>query len=107
MSHKKLSLDQIPENKQPLEQEYDVNNEHPTPEQLFVREAIKHLTPKQRVVWELYNYDKLSQRAIAIRLGKQRTTIQTQIAQCEARIAKWCKMNMSTYKVIKQETDKE
>ena len=107
MSRKKISLDQIPVDLQPTERPYDVKTECPTPEQAMLREAVRHLTPKQRAVWELHAYDKLSERKIADKLGKRRTTIQTQIAQCEARIAKWCKANMGAYKLIKQETEKE
>lgn len=105
MSRRKISLDQIPESKMPTERAYDADSECPKPEQVMMRQAARHLTPKQRVVWDLYNYDKLSQRAIAKKLGKRRTTIQTQIHQCEDRIARWCKANMETYKLIKQEIE--
>jgi len=83
------------------------NNEHPRPEEVMIRQAVRYLTPKQRKVWHLYNYDRLTQDEIAIKLGKKRTTIETQIRQCEARIVKWCKSNMAAYNVIKQEVDKE
>lgn len=82
-------------------------NEHPRPEEVMVRQAVRYLTPIQRKVWHLYNYDRLTQDEIAAKLGKKRTTIATQIRQCEARIIKWCKSNMAAYYLIKQETDKE
>lgn len=82
-------------------------NEHPRPEEVMIRQAVRYLTPTQRKVWHLYNYDRLTQDEIAVKLGKKRTTIQTQIRQCEARITKWCKSNMAAYRVIKQEVDKE
>lgn len=105
--NRKVSLEALAAKDQLPAPEYDPGSEHPTPEQLLVREAAKHLTEKQRVVWELHIYDKLSERKIAARLGKSRTTIATQIRQCEARIEKWCKANMSAYRLIKQEMSRE
>lgn len=105
--NRKVSLEALAAKDQLPAPEYDSGSEHPTPEQLLVREAAKHLTAKQRVVWELHIYDKLSERAIARKLGKARTTIATQIKQCETRIAKWCKNNMQAYNLIKREMEKE
>lgn len=100
-----VSLEFFPEEELPaVEQEA---NEHPRPEEVMVRQAVRYLTPKQRKVWHLYNYDRLTQDEIAQKLGKKRTTIETQIRQCEARIVKWCKSNMVAYNLIKQEVDKE
>ena len=84
-----------------------VDNEHPRPEEVMIRQAVRYLTPIQRKVWQLYNYDRLTQDEIATKLGKKRTTIETQIRQCEARIVRWCKSNMAAYHLIKQEVDKE
>ena len=101
-----VSLDVIPEDKQPAERTQDYN-EQPRPEEVMIRQAVRYLTPIQRKVWHLYNYDRLTQDEIAIKLGKKRTTIETQIRQCEARIVRWCKSNMAAYNLIKQEVDKE
>ncbi len=102
-----ISLDVFPVDKLPLEQPYDIESERATTEQIMVRQAIKYLTPIQRRVWELYNYDRLTQDEIAKRLGKKRTTIETQIRQCEARIVKWCTANMEAYKLIKKEAEND
>lgn len=99
-----ISLEVFPADKL-TERPYDASGERPTTEQIMVRQAIKYLTPKQRQVWDLYNYDRLTQDEIAHRLGKKRTTIETQIRQCEARIIKWCTANMEAYKLIKQEVE--
>ena len=76
---------------------------HPSPEQLMLREAVKRLTPAQKKVWDLHNFDRLTQEEIAKKLGKKRTTIQTQIGQCEKKIAKWVKNNLGAYKLLKSD----
>ena len=80
-----------------------MSNEQPTVEELFIREAMKHLTEKQRKVWEYYIFEKYTQDEIARILGKKRTTIQTQIAQCEKAITKWCKSHQFVYEMLKAE----
>lgn len=82
--------------------EYDPSSEHPTPEQLFLREAAKHLTPKQRAVWEYHNYDRLTQDEIAKIIGITQVGVQHHIRASEARIAKWCAENQTVYNVIKE-----
>jgi len=81
--------------------EYDEYREHPSPEQLLIRQAIKYLTPKQQMVWELWNYDKLTQDEIAEKLDKDQSTIARTIKACEKRIAKWVKNNMGAYNLLK------
>lgn len=103
---KMISLDALSAEQEPQEVPYDDGKEHPTPEQIMVRQAVKYLTPKQKRVWELYNYDKLTQDEIAKKLGQKRTTIEGHIHRCEARIAKWCKMNMGAYNLIKTEMER-
>jgi len=87
--------------------EYDPGSEHPTPEQLFMREAAKHLTAKQKIVWEYHNYDRLTQDEIAIKLGISRTGVQHHIRASETRIQKWCEANISVYEMIKEALEKE
>lgn len=83
--------------------EYDKSSEHPTPEQLLLKEAIKHLTPKQRKVWEYHAYDKLTQDVIAKKLKVSQSMVAQHIAASEARIAKWCKSNMGAYELLKSD----
>lgn len=90
-----MDIENIPE------PEYNSDSEQPTPEQLFIRMAAKHLTSIQKQVWQLHNYDRLTQDEIGQRLGKARTTIETQIKQCEQRIARWCKEHMDAYNALK------
>lgn len=85
-----------------VEKIYDEGCEHPTVPQLFIQMAVKHLTKKQMQVWELHQYDRLTQDEIATKLGKARTTIQTQIHQAEKRIKKWCASHMETYYLLKE-----
>lgn len=104
--HKDISLD-VPgydENSaiQALrEKEYDPNSEHPTPEQLLVREAYKVLTLKQRRVWELYNYDRLTHDEIAQTLNISRQMVGKHIRSIETKITKWMKANIGAYKLLK------
>ena len=85
-----------------VEKIYDEACEHPTTEQLFIQMAVKHLTRKQKKVWELHQYDRLTQDEIATKLGKKRTTVLTQIHQAERRIKKWCLAHMETYRVLQE-----
>jgi predicted DNA-binding protein YlxM (UPF0122 family) len=75
----------------------------PSVEELFIREAVKHLTPKQRVIWEYWNLDRLTQDEIALKVGRARTTIQSTIKQCEKSIAKWCAKHQFVYELLKTE----
>lgn len=101
-----VSLEVFPADEMPSPDSQD-SNEHPRTEEVMIRQAVRYLTPIQRKVWHLYNYDRLTQDEIAKKLRKKRTTIETQIRQCEARIIKWCKANMAAYKLIKQEVERE
>jgi len=85
------------------EKEYDPNSEHPTVEQMFIRQAIKYLTAKQRAIWEYHNYDRLTQDEIAEKLHISQQAVQAHIHRIEKRIAKWCKSNMGAYKLLKTE----
>lgn len=79
---------------------------HPSPEQLLVREAAKYLTAKQKRVWELYNYDKLTQDEIGAKLGITHQGVAKHIKAIEKRIAKWVKSNIAAYNLIKEEMEK-
>ena len=94
------SLENIPE------KEYDPNCEHPKVEQLFIREAVKHLTPKQRVVWEYHNYDRLTQDEIGEKLGITHQAVSGHIRAAQDRIKKWCDYNQSVYDVIREQMEK-
>src|ERR1035437_2191896 len=81
--------------------EYDRASEHPTPEQLLMREAAKYLTPKQKKVWELHNYDRFTQDEIAGKLKISQPVVAKHIKAIEKRIAKWVKGNMGAYELLK------
>lgn len=93
-------IDHIPE------KEYDDGCEHPTVEQLFIREATKHLTPKQRAIWEYHNYDRLTQDEIGEKLGITHQAVSGHIRAAAERIKKWCDYNQSVYDIIKEQMDK-
>lgn len=102
-----VSLELIPENRLPAERPYDENSECPSAEQAMLRQAARHLTSKQRQVWDLYNYDKLTQDEIGVKLGITHQGVAKHIKAIEKRVAKWCKSNMAAYNLIKQEMEKE
>lgn len=79
---------------------------HPTPEQLLVREAVKYLTPRQKLVWTLYNYDRLTQDEIGTKLGITHQGVAKHIKAIERRIKKWVKGNMAAYNLIKAEMER-
>lgn len=78
------------------------NSENPTLEQLMLREAIKHLTPKQTKLWEMYNYDRFTQEEIASKLKIDRSRISRQISVIEEFIRNWCDSNMTAYELLKE-----
>lgn len=88
-------------------QEPAPGEKHPSPEQLLVREAAKHLTPKQKQVWELYNFDRLTQDEIGARLGITHQGVAKHIKAIEKRIKKWVAGNMAAYNLIKNETERD
>ena len=83
--------------------EYDKSSEHPTPEMLLIREAVKYLTPKQREAWEYANYDKLTEDQIAKKLKISRDSAHDRLEGAQKRIIKWCKSNMGAYNLLKQD----
>lgn len=89
-----------------VEKIYDEGCEHPTVPQMFIEMAVKCLTGKQAEVWELHQYDRMTQDEIATKLGKARTTVETQIKQAEHRIKKWCAGHMEVYELLKKQEER-
>ena len=80
-------------------------NLHPLPEQLLLRQAIKEsLTTKQRYVWDLYNYDALTQEEIAAKLGVSRPAVTQQIGTIERKLTKYCKERKRFIKTVREAT---
>ena len=78
---------------EPAMKAYDPNTEHPSPEQLLLRQAVKLLTPKQKKIWELYNYDRLTQDKIADRLKISQPVVAKHIKAIRGRITRYCTSN--------------
>lgn len=76
---------------------------HPSPELLLIREAVKRLTKKQQYVWNLWNFDKLTQDEIAPKLNISQQAVSKRIKTIEKRISKWVKSNLGAYKLLKGE----
>lgn len=102
-----VSLDSFNQDKLELMKapEENLDLKHPTPEEMLIRQAVKYLTPKQRRVWDLYNYDKWTRDQIGEKLGISHQAVCKHISACEKRIAKWCRSNMGAYKLLKSEFD--
>lgn len=83
--------------------EYDSACEHPTIEQLFMREAIKHLTPKQKVIWDYHNFDKLTLQAIGKKVGISHQAVARHIEAAKTKIKKWMRMNKVVYELLKSQ----
>lgn len=77
--------------------------EHPSVEQMFIRQAVKYLTPKQRAIWEYHNYDRLTQDEIAFKMRMKQQNVSRAIKAIERRIAKYCKDNKGAYLLLKTE----
>lgn len=77
---------------------------HPTPEQFLMQEAINELTPKQRKVWDLYNFEQLSIADIGRKLRIAPQGVSRHIKACETKIKKFVKQNMGAYNLLKSET---
>ena len=80
----------------------DSSNDNPTLEQLMLREAVKHLTPKQTKLWEMYNYDRFTQKEIAAKLKITQQAVDYQISTIETFIRNWCDSNMTAYELLKE-----
>ncbi len=76
---------------------------HPTPEQLFIREAIsKALMHKQREVWEMYAYDQLTFAEIGRKLRIDKSSAKRRIQTIEKQIREWCEGHMGVYQTLKE-----
>jgi DNA-binding CsgD family transcriptional regulator len=69
-------------------------------ELMMIREAARHLTPKQAEVWNRWNYDRQPQDAIARDLGIKQQVVSRHIKAAERRIVKWVKARMHVYDVM-------
>lgn len=73
-------------------EEYDSEGDaHPTPQQLLLRMAVdKALNPKQKRIWEYYNYDRLTTVEIGKLVGLDQSTISRNIKVIEKKLSRWC-----------------
>ena len=76
---------------------------HPTPEQLLIRMAVdKALMNKQKKVWKLYNYDRLTHTEIAKKLKITPSAVTQQIKTIEKQLQKWITLHSDVYQTIKE-----
>lgn len=78
-------------------------NKQPKAQEILFRMAVDHLTPRQHTIWDMWNYDRLTQDEIAKRLNMKRQNVAASIAAIEERIKKFIKLNMGAYLLLKLE----
>lgn len=88
---------------EPIERPYDEKREHPSLEQIMLNMAVDHLTKPQRHLWELWNYDRLTQEEIASILNIAQKNVHSRIKTIERKIVKWCQTNRAAYMLLKLE----
>lgn len=76
---------------------------HPTVEQLFMQEAIKSLSPVQQTIWDMVNYDRLTQAEIGQRLEISQQGVAKHLKNIEAKVKDYVKRNKGVYKALKME----
>jgi RNA polymerase sigma factor (sigma-70 family) len=76
---------------------------HPSVEQTMIRMALESLTDKQRQIWDMHNYEKLTQDEIARKLGIKQQSVEQQLGSIEKKVTKWCKLNRGAYLLLKIE----
>ena len=81
--------------------------EYPTLEEVMIRQAVKKLTEKQQLIWELYNYDRLTQDEMAEKLGVSRETVKSHVRSIERKIRRFCDEHKTVYAFLKEEIKRE
>ena len=93
----------IRENPDQLEEYRTQGAEHPTPEQLLFRIAVDRiLLPDQKIVWELYNYDRLTTVEIGKKLKISQQAVSARIKTMEKQLTNWIKDHQEVYEALKQ-----
>ena len=81
----------------------EARNAYPTEEQAILRLAAdRALNEKQKKIWEYWNYDRLTQREIGIKMKLSRESVMQYIHTIEKKLAKWCKEHMEVYNLLKE-----
>ena len=76
---------------------------HPSVEQLMMREAVSRaLMNRQKRVWEMYNFDRMTHAEIAKKLKVTPSAITQQIKTIEKQLTKWIQEHKEVYQIIKE-----
>jgi RNA polymerase sigma factor (sigma-70 family) len=103
MFAKENSQDGIGNNADEYQEYQSSTQEHPTPEQAMLRQAIEQaLMTKQRKVWEMYNYDRLTFVEIAKKMKVSESAIRQQVNTIEKQLTKWIQEHQEVYLAIKE-----
>jgi predicted DNA-binding protein YlxM (UPF0122 family) len=78
-------------------------SKQPKAEEILFRMAIDHLTERQRKIWEMWNYDRLTQDEMALKLKIRRQSVAESISKIEDKIKKFVTINKGAYILLKME----
>lgn len=74
---------------------------HPTIEELMLREALRHLTARQKMIWEYWNFDKWPQSRIASKLDISQQAVDKTLKSIARRVERWIKSHEQVYETLK------
>lgn len=84
-------------------EDFNIDAKHPTIQQTMFKMALESLTVKQKRLWDMYAYDRLTQEEIAGKLGIKQQTVEQSIKRVETKIAKYVRHNRAAYMLLKLE----
>jgi len=88
-----------PDNLEAIEQ---TDHRYPTAEESMLRLALERtLSPKQKKMWEMWNFDKLTQPEIAKKLRMSQQAVSQQIKTIEKQAQKWIMSHQQLYGILK------
>ena len=85
-----------------IAKEGPTGTEHPLPEELLIRQGVKYLTPKQRAIWEYWNYDRLTQDEIAMKMRMKQQNISRALKAIIRRLMKYCNDNKGLIQELRE-----
>lgn len=75
-------------------------NKHPTVNELFAKEGVRHLTKKQRLIWEYMSLEGLTQDQIAIKLDISQPVVSKHLRAARVKMTKWFKNHENVYDTL-------
>ncbi len=73
---------------------------NPRVNELFVKEAVKHLTRKQKKIWDYHSLDGLTQDVIATKMNISQQAVSRHLKAAEVKMIKWFKEHQDVYDLL-------